>query len=70
MGILEVKKIITEYLIHAPEQSDWPWEDHCDGLAGGILTQLKLNGYELHKDYASVSLDVDGADTPPLIDKE
>lgn len=35
-----VVRIIADYLAHAPEQSDWPWEDHCEGLAGGILAAL------------------------------
>ena len=35
---------IEQYLIHQPEQGDWPWEDHCNGLAGGILDALRGAG--------------------------
>lgn len=39
--------IIRDYLVDAPEQGDWAWEDHCDGLAGGILVALKSHGLEV-----------------------
>lgn len=32
--------LVKDYLIGAPEQGDWEWEDHCEGLAGGILQAL------------------------------
>ena len=38
---------IEQYLIHQPEQGDWPWEDHCNGLAGGILAALRAAGVVL-----------------------
>lgn len=38
---------IRDYLVHQPEQGDWPWEDHCEGLAGGILAALSRAGVAL-----------------------
>lgn len=34
-------RVVTLYLINQPEQGDWEWEDHCEGLAGGILNALR-----------------------------
>lgn len=42
-------QIVTAYLEHMPEQGDWPWHDHCEGLAGGVLNALHNNGFELAK---------------------
>jgi hypothetical protein len=39
--------IVRDYLVNAPEQSDWPWEDHCDGLAMGILGSLHRAGWRI-----------------------
>lgn len=35
-------RVVRDYLIHQPEQGDWEWEDHCAGLAGGILQALRV----------------------------
>ncbi len=40
-------QVVTEYLIHQPEQGEWEWEDHCEGIAGGILAALEAHGYVL-----------------------
>lgn len=38
------RPIVARYLLNAPEQGDWPWEDHCDGMAGGIVEALRAAG--------------------------
>ena len=39
------RHVIRDYLLHAPEQSDWPDEDHANGLALGVLGALEEAGY-------------------------
>lgn len=39
--------VIRDYLVHQPDQDDWDWEDHCDGIAGGILSSLRAAGFWL-----------------------
>jgi hypothetical protein len=41
------EKVIARYLAQAPEQGDWEWEDHCEGVASGVLGALKAAGYGL-----------------------
>lgn len=38
----EELRAVELYLVNAPEQGDWEWEDHCEGLAGGILQALHV----------------------------
>jgi hypothetical protein len=42
-----VVRVITDYLVNQPEQGDWPWRDHCEGLSGGILSALTSAGYSV-----------------------
>lgn len=39
--------VIRRYLMRAPEQGEWPLEEHCDGMAGGIMLDLMEAGYEI-----------------------
>src|SRR5262245_58530045 len=39
--------VVTNYLMHAPEQGDWPWEEHCNGLASGVLAALDAHGFRV-----------------------
>lgn len=41
--------IITRYLVCQPEQGGWPWEDHCEGIAGGILAALDRAGWQVNR---------------------
>lgn len=70
-----VVRIIRDYLVTAPEQGDWPWEDHCEGLASGILAALFAKDFiiiegspvtndELRAAILGRSTDV-GPDSPP-----
>jgi hypothetical protein len=45
-----VQDVVRDYLIHQPEQGGWPWEDHCDGVASGILSALYQSGYRVTRD--------------------
>lgn len=64
--------IARDYLIHQPEQGDWPWEDHCEGIAGGILDALHQSGFVLVP-VAELNAEADRAhersraQNPPLI---
>lgn len=40
-----VIRIVYEYLRVAPEQGDWPYEDHLEGLASGIVEALRSAGH-------------------------
>jgi hypothetical protein len=40
-----VTEVIAEALRAAPEQGDWPFHDHCDGVAAFVRQALKDNGY-------------------------
>lgn len=33
-------ELVKYELVHAPEQSDWPWEDHCEGVAGRVVAAI------------------------------
>lgn len=33
-------RVVTAYLLAPPEQGEWPWEDHCEGMASGVLNAL------------------------------
>ena len=49
------------YLAHCPEQGDWPWGDHCEGVAGGILAGITDNGWRI------VRFDPNTVEQGPLI---
>lgn len=40
--------VIAAYLMAAPEQGDWGWAAHCDGMAGGLIDALDAHGYSVH----------------------
>lgn len=40
-------EIVRNYLLNQPEQGDWLWEDHCSGIAGGILHAIALAGRDV-----------------------
>jgi hypothetical protein len=40
-------RIATQYLLTRPEQGDWDYEDHWEGIASGILHALHRAGYEV-----------------------
>jgi hypothetical protein len=42
-----VLSIATQYLLTRPEQGEWDYEDHWQGIAGGILHALHHAGYEV-----------------------
>jgi len=39
--------IVTDWLEEAPGQGEWPWRDHCQGLAEGALTALVEDGWRI-----------------------
>ena len=41
----DAQQVIRNALINAPEQGDWPWEDHCDGVASSITEHLIRAGH-------------------------
>lgn len=43
-------EIVSLYLINQPDQGDWAWDEHCMGLASGILNALRDKGWTLHND--------------------
>jgi hypothetical protein len=49
MANADAERIAAAYLAHAPEQGDWPWEDHCEGVASGIFYALHDAGWRLVK---------------------
>ena len=44
---MNAQDVVKEYLRVAPEQGDWPLEDHLDGLASGILNALVEDGHRV-----------------------
>ena len=41
--------VIAKALIEQPDQGDWPWEDHCLGVAGQVARALQAGGCVLVK---------------------
>jgi hypothetical protein len=39
------EQVIAQYLQHAPEQGDWPDDEHAEGVASGVLGALTAAGY-------------------------
>jgi hypothetical protein len=40
----EIEDIIAEALMAALEQGDWPWEDHCRGVAAFVYRAMLRAG--------------------------
>jgi hypothetical protein len=47
--------IMATALAVAPEQGDWPWDEHCEGVALSVLEVLHRCGYHVHKDATGVA---------------
>lgn len=43
----DLLRLVTDYLVNGPEQGEWAWEEHCEGLAGGILHAMHEAGIDL-----------------------
>ena len=41
--------VVINYLMDPPEQGEWAWADHVEGLAGGILFALHDAGIEVRR---------------------
>lgn len=39
--------VVTTALVNQPEQGDWPWEDHCAGVAGQVVRGLATAGFDI-----------------------
>lgn len=44
---VEARLAVADYLTNAPEQGEYPWPDHCDGLSGGVMGALWDAGYQV-----------------------
>lgn len=42
MNDAELLQAVAETLIHAPEQGEWEWEDHCHGIATYLLARFDM----------------------------
>ena len=40
-------RVVARYLLNSPEQGDWDLWDHCEGVAGGILSDLHEAGFDV-----------------------